>query len=352
MRRTSTARARHGASGRARASALALALLLPGGCSPSQGDLVHAAPHAADSVPTARGKLATPPGPSEARRDPAGAPQPLPPAATTAARASAPDETGTEDEAPPRDALGLHDAAAGAPRDPPGLPPVRGAHPEWQSSTEAPTARMAEAEAARTATVKELFAHAGVAFPAKQALLRIFKREGRVELWASGEARGPLTHVTTYEVCYASGHLGPKRKQGDRQVPEGFYVASYFNPASRYHLSMLVSYPNASDKILGDPVDPGNEIMVHGRCVSIGCVSLSDERVEELWVATKPVADAGGKLHIHIFPSRDIPALIAEGVRPEHHAFWKNLDEGKARFERERVVFGVAVEPSGRYVFR
>ena len=235
--------------------------------------------------------------------------------------------------------------------EPPGYPAVRLPTPTWRSSTDEPGQRVREAESRRLGVVRGLFAGAGVAFPPRQMLLRAFKQEERLEVWAASDTTSPLTHVTTYGFCYASGDLGPKRREGDLQVPEGFYVFSYFNAASSYHLSMLVSYPNASDRILSDKLHPGGEIMVHGRCVSIGCISLSDERVEELWVASKPVVDAGGKVRIHIFPARDIPALIASGRHPEQHDFWQNLDEGKQRFEREHRMLRVDVDARGRYVF-
>ena len=54
-----------------------------------------------------------------------------------------------------------------------------------------------------------------------------------------------------------SGTTGPKRAEGDYQVPEGFYYINEFNPNSKYHLSLGLNYPNASDKILSDSIDPG-----------------------------------------------------------------------------------------------
>lgn len=182
-----------------------------------------------------------------------------------------------------------------------------------------------------------------------EVLFRVFKRERVLQVWASDAARGPLTPVATYEVCYASGKLGPKRREGDRQVPEGFYRLGYFNPLSSFHLSMLVTYPNASDRLLGHPTEPGGEIMIHGNCVSIGCVAMSDERIEELWLIAR---EGGVPAHVHIFPTEDIDGLLRSGEQPEHHAFWQNLREGLVRFEQNKELPAVSVAPDGRYRFR
>ncbi|HLM71334.1 MAG TPA: L,D-transpeptidase family protein [Polyangiaceae bacterium] len=222
----------------------------------------------------------------------------------------------------------------------------------WTSPITNGIERMHEARAAKLDTVRQIFASANVAFPPAQVLYRVFKRDQRLELWASGSKTAPLTHVTTYEVCYASGELGPKRKEGDRQVPEGFYTISFMNPWSAYFLSMQVSYPNASDRILGDKAAPGSDIMIHGNCMSIGCVSMMDERMQEIWVTTIEARKQGGAVHVHIFPARDMTGLIASGQHPQHRAFWENLKEGHDLFAQTKRIPHVAVERDGRYAFR
>jgi murein L,D-transpeptidase YafK len=201
--------------------------------------------------------------------------------------------------------------------------------------------------------VRALFAQAQVAFPPAQLLLRAFKRERRLEVWAASKAGAPLVHVTTYEICFASGRLGPKRRQGDGQVPEGFYTLGYLNPSSSYHLSMLVTYPNESDRILGDQRDPGGEIMIHGDCRSAGCLAMSDERIEELWVmCTALMWKLGGQVQIHIFPSRDMEQLLAAEPTAEHRELWQDLKGGLDRFERDKRLPRVQIERDGRYHFR
>ena len=211
-------------------------------------------------------------------------------------------------------------------------------------------ARTRQAKSKRSKTVKRLFDDAGVAFPPQALLLRGFKNEERLEVWAGDDRKAALTHVTTYEFCYASGELGPKRAQGDEQVPEGFYSISALNPASRYHLSLKVSYPNRSDRILGSS-NLGGFIMLHGDCVSIGCIALSDERIEELWLMVAPVFKAKRKVDVHLFPSADMSSLLASHEDNEHHAFWANLKEGFDRFEHERRIVRPKVDRAGKYVF-
>ncbi len=109
-------------------------------------------------------------------------------------------------------------------------------------------------------------------------LLRAYKQESELELWAKNKKDKQYTLLKTYKICASSGTLGPKRKQGDIQVPEGFYVIDRFNPVSNFYLSLGVSYPNASDKILGVKGALGGDIFIHGNCVTIGCLPISDDK--------------------------------------------------------------------------
>ncbi len=203
----------------------------------------------------------------------------------------------------------------------------------------------------RQKTVEHLFERAGLRFPPAQLLLRGFKREKHLEVWTASRRDGPLVHVTTFEFCYASGKLGPKRREGDQQVPEGFYRLNYYNPLSRFHLSMQVSYPNLSDRILGDRLHPGGEIMIHGDCVSIGCISLSDERIEELWVMTDSLRKTGGRVYVHLLPTRDMAGLIDATEDASRRTFWRNLEEGFIAFERTKKIPKVRIDRKGRYSF-
>lgn len=205
--------------------------------------------------------------------------------------------------------------------------------------------------------LEELFKKAGIAFPPKRIFLRLFKIEGECELWASAQEGGRLIKIKTYAICATSGEPGPKRRQGDGQVPEGFYRISGFNPWSHFHLSLKIDYPNASDRIMAGGNDPGGDIFIHGSCVTIGCVPLQDGPIEEVYLAAV-TARANGQVGIpvHIFPGRMQPAnpmLERFSWRnPDLQAFWRNLQEGFALFEQEHVLPRVSVDQRGRYVFQ
>src|SRR5207237_967484 len=135
--------------------------------------------------------------------------------------------------------------------------------------------RTSTARAEATPRIEALFKLAKVGYPPAQLYYRVFKKENEVELWAGNEGR-ELSLIKKYAICYASGGLGPKREEGDLQVPEGFYVFDEFNDKSNYHLALRVSYPNASDRVLGTPGKLGGLIYMHGNCVSIGCIAMED----------------------------------------------------------------------------
>ena len=205
--------------------------------------------------------------------------------------------------------------------------------------------------------VRRLFADRGLAYPPRAIYLRAFKQEGVLELWGQGREGERFELVTSWPICARSGTLGPKRRQGDLQVPEGFYELVHFNPASHYHLSLGVSYPNRSDRILGGAGALGGAIYVHGDCVTIGCLPLGDEVIEQLYVAAVEARDAGqAQIPIDLFPARLTDAKLADlsrafDDRPELLRFWANLKEGFELFERTRALPCACVAKDGRYRF-
>lgn len=96
--------------------------------------------------------------------------------------------------------------------------------------------------------------------------------------------------IKEYPFTAFSGELGPKLKQGDRQIPEGIYKVEYLNPNSSYHLSMKISYPNDFDKSkskLGSVSKMGGDIFIHGEDVTIGCIPIGNEGIEEVFLLTE-----------------------------------------------------------------
>ena len=139
---------------------------------------------------------------------------------------------------------------------------------------------------AAEARMKPHFDKASVPFPPSRLALLGFKAEKRLEVWA-GAADGPWRHVRDYPVLAASGRPGPKLREGDGRVPEGVYRIELLNPQSRYHLSLRLDYPNAFDRAQAATegrTSLGGDIYIHGGAVSIGCLAMGDEAVEELFV--------------------------------------------------------------------
>lgn len=148
------------------------------------------------------------------------------------------------------------------------------------------------------------FRNAGVAYPPKRVVLRAFKTEKELELLAADEG-GELRKVLVWPILAASGTTGPKLREGDGQVPEGFYRIELLNPNSSYHLSLRVDYPNAEDLAHAaeegrDRKGLGGDIMIHGKAMSAGCLAIGDRAVEELFVlAALTGLDA---IELQIFP--------------------------------------------------
>ncbi len=183
---------------------------------------------------------------------------------------------------------------------------------------------------ARSEDVKKLLSDAGLPSPVDQVYLRAFKAEKIVELWA-GKKGAPMVLVKTYPVCAASGELGPKRREGDLQVPEGLYEISEFNPGSNFHLSMKVSYPNASDRVRSDQKRPGNLIYLHGNCASIGCIAIEDEPIEEVYLIAQD--SKVRPIRIDIFPAKLTTEFMSTNAKSEHAALWKELEPAFSSFE-------------------
>jgi murein L,D-transpeptidase YafK len=205
---------------------------------------------------------------------------------------------------------------------------------------------------------RELFLAKNLMFPPKRILLQAFKREAVLEVWSADKSPSAFTYLKSFRICASSGELGPKRRFGDQQVPEGFYEIDQFNPESEFLLSLHVSYPNSSDRILGSNGNLGGDIFVHGNCVTIGCLPITDDGIKELyWLAV--LARQSGQKHIPIwiFPARltdDGFRSLAQRHRQESDlvAFWANLKEGFDAFQKDHRTSEIAISPDGRYHFR
>ena len=218
--------------------------------------------------------------------------------------------------------------------------------------------RVRSARNTQEAELRRLFASRGISYPASEIFLRAFKRERVLELWVRNPATGRFAKLTDYPICALSGELGPKRKQGDEQVPEGFYSIEAFNPWSQYHLSLGIDYPNRADRMRGAGARLGGDIFIHGDCKTVGCLPVTDDKIEELyWIAVQARAGGQRSIPVHIFPGRmdekgmEVLDRYTSG-KPQLAAFWAELKHGYDYFEAARVLPRVRIDDDGHYVVR
>jgi murein L,D-transpeptidase YafK len=180
-------------------------------------------------------------------------------------------------------------------------------------------------------------------------LARIFKEEAEMEIWKQNRD-GQFALLKTYPICRWSGDLGPKKKQGDRQAPEGFYTITrgQMNPNSNYYLAFNTGYPNAYDRAWGYT---GSELMVHGDCSSRGCYAMTDEQIQEIYALARESFFGGQKsFQLQAYPFRMSALNMAKHRNNPNFAFWKMLKEGYDHFDATHQEPKVAVCEK-RYVF-
>jgi murein L,D-transpeptidase YafK len=207
-------------------------------------------------------------------------------------------------------------------------------------------------------TLRKEFARKGLQWPAKYVYIRSFKYDAQLEVWVKNDFKEQYRLFKTYKVCMQSGTMGPKRFQGDYQVPEGFYYINEFNPNSNYHLSLGLNYPNASDRILSDSLRPGGEIYIHGSCVSVGCIPLTDDQIEELYIIAS-YAKANGQdfIPVHVFPvkysvKKSLEYLNTTTKKNQQlQQFALQLREAFDKFEEKKQIPVVLVNKKGQYLF-
>jgi len=253
--------------------------------------------------------------------------------------------------------------------------------------------------------LRTLLGRVGLQHPPQDVFLQVYKFEGVVELWARNDTSAPFTMVTTYPAYNLPKNYrvdpttddldgGPKQRQGDSKVPEGLYRVLYHNPWSSYHLSLALNYPNPADAIRarsdgvisttgervirqwwrdhGRTVDTegiagvpsawsnrealpaGNEIFMHGKRVTIGCVPVGDDNIEQIFVLTDHRRVGGTQVHIYPFRFDD-PGTVAmrrryERRHPWLRDFWQGLEEVHQAFRRTRRLPPLYVdETTGNY---
>lgn len=206
-------------------------------------------------------------------------------------------------------------------------------------------------------TLQKQFAEKKLTWPARYIYIRSFKYDSQLEVWVKQDIREQFRLFKTYKVCALAGSLGPKRMQGDYQVPEGFYYINEFNPKSSYYLSLGLNYPNASDKMLSDSLKPGSEIYIHGSCVTVGCIPITDQQIDELYILAAHAKDQGQDyIPVHIFPIRynvEKSVKYLESLTKDDPAlkrFAGQLEDAFDYFEKYHQLPVVMIGEKGEYI--
>ena len=206
-------------------------------------------------------------------------------------------------------------------------------------------------------SLRKQFEKKKLVWPPQEVYVRSFKYDRELEVWVKGDSKDAFKLFKTYRVCMQSGTIGPKRLEGDYQMPEGFYYINEFNANSNYHLALGLNYPNASDKMLSDVQRPGNDIYIHGGCVSTGCIAISDKPIEELYVLANYAKDNGQDfIPVHVFPVRynvkrsfEYLAEATKTNQPLQH-FAVSLKAAYDYFEDKKQLPLIMVNKKGEYI--
>ncbi|HLG13162.1 MAG TPA: L,D-transpeptidase family protein [Blastocatellia bacterium] len=216
--------------------------------------------------------------------------------------------------------------------------------------------RVRAASETKDARLRRLFRNKNLDYPANRLFIRAFKRERIVEVWVASSDHDRFELLKDYAFCASSGVLGPKRREGDGQIPEGFYYIDRFNPTSRFHLSLGINYPNQADRILGARNRLGGDIFIHGNCVTIGCIPITDDGIEELYLLAVEARSSGQlRIPVHVFPTR-LDNRNWDGLKREYSgnagliSFWADLKKAYDFFAERRRAPTVSVSSDGRYV--
>ena len=218
-------------------------------------------------------------------------------------------------------------------------------------------AKVADVFRRKEDTLRRQFEAKGLTWPAKYVYIRSFKYDSQLEVWVKNSTREQFKLFKTFKVCAMAGSLGPKRMQGDYQVPEGFYYINEFKPNSTYHLSLGLNYPNASDKLLSDSLYPGGDIFIHGSCVTEGCIPITNDQIEDLYVITSYARAMGQDyIPVHIFPIQfNNPKSVGYLERflkiyRNYRSLVANLESAYNYFEKYKQVPVVMVSSRGEYL--
>ncbi|MCP4553199.1 MAG: L,D-transpeptidase family protein [Bacteroidetes bacterium] len=206
-------------------------------------------------------------------------------------------------------------------------------------------------------TVEKKLKDKGLEIDNTNILLVAYKDNDELEIYARKKTDTVYRKLISYKICSRSGQLGPKRKQGDYQVPEGFYHIDRFNPTSKFYLSLGLNYPNQSDRRKSKASNLGGDIFIHGSCVTIGCLPMTTLKIKEIYLYAVYAKNNGqARIPVYIFPFKMTDQNFNR-YKTKHKDnkdlidFWSNIKTGYDKFMKEKTEIKFRVDSNGDYTF-
>ncbi|WP_020004207.1 L,D-transpeptidase family protein [Brachyspira innocens] len=216
-------------------------------------------------------------------------------------------------------------------------------------------ARVRTAIKEKDALIKQNIINNNIKLNEMNILITAYKQEDILEIYAKNKNDKTYKKIAEYKIAAKSGILGPKRMEGDLQVPEGFYYIDRFNPASSYYLSLGINYPNEADRKKSNAKKLGGDIFIHGANVTIGCMPMTDDKIKEIYLYAIYAKDNGqNKIPVYIFPFKmtdnnfNYYKKIYESSLID---FWKNIKEGYDIFQNTKKEITIRIDNNGNYIF-
>lgn len=182
--------------------------------------------------------------------------------------------------------------------------------------------------------------------------LRLFKKEQELELWMQARGHADFTLFRVYRLQASSLTPGPKRREGDRLIPEGFY----YQTASQYREhdqsvgdreEIDLGYPNDWDRLDADV--SGAAVLAVGASRDSVCLLSAEDMAEVKTMIGAAFSSGQRVLRLHLFPFRMSDEMMSREWNESSASadFWMKLKEGYDFFENAGFPPNVTVDSSG-----
>ncbi len=122
-------------------------------------------------------------------------------------------------------------------------------------------------------------------------------------------------------------------------------------------MSLGLNYPNEADRRKSNATNLGSDIFIHGSCVTIGCMPMTDDKIKEIYIYSIEARNNWQlKIPIYIFPFKmtDSNHLQFKNINKKNPSlilFWDNLKTGYDKSKLENIALKIKVNKNGNYLF-